>query len=109
MDWRSLCDVADKFGIPSLRKTAVPKMEVYLEGLLKAGLPGTMDFVWEVRNIYELGSHKDSTAIEVAAKLTWRNFAELRKREDFQELTDKHPEFLRAVLDHAARDGVSSQ
>jgi len=110
MDWHALCNVAKQFGIPSLRRPAVAKLQVYLEDLLEQGFAGDKDcvddFVDEIQSIYRSGNYKDSPAIEVAAKLTCKNFAELRKYEDFIDLTDLYPEFLRAVLDHAAREAM---
>lgn len=111
MDWRELRGVSNQFGISSLRKSAMVKLEVYLEDLLQQGLSGDEngidDFVWEVEDVYK--NHKDSEATELIAKLTCKNFANLRKHEAFNELTDKYPEFLRAVLDHAAHDGMLGQ
>jgi hypothetical protein len=113
MDFRTLCDVANEFGIPSLRKTAVPKMEVYSGGLLEKEVSGTKtglgDFVFIVRHMYESDIRKDPMAFEMVAKLMWKNFAELRKYWDSNDLMDEHPEFMRAVLDYAAREGTLCQ
>lgn len=113
MNWRELCGVVDKFGIPSLRKSAIAKLEVHLKDLLEQGLSGDQnaidDFVWEVQNIYRPGNIKDSGAIELTAKLTCKHFTDLRKHEGFNDLTDEYPEFLRAVLDHAAHEGLLGQ
>ena len=53
MDWRELRGVSNQFGISSLRKSAMAKLEVYLEDLLQQGLSGDEngidDFVWEVK------------------------------------------------------------
>jgi hypothetical protein len=113
MDFRTLCDVSNESSIPSLRKTAVPKMEVYFEGLLKKEASGTKtglgDFVFMVRHMYESDIRKDPMAFEMVAKLMWKNFAELRKHWDSTDLMDEYPEFMRAVLDYAAREGTLGQ
>ncbi len=65
--------------------------------------------MWEVWEIYRSENYKDSEAIELTAKLTCKHLTDLRKHEAFNELTDKYPEFLRAVLNHAAREGMLGQ
>ena len=92
MDWKALCSVANQFGIPSLRRPAVAKLQVYLEDLLKQGFAGDKDciddFVCGIRSIYWSENFKDSPVIVVAATLTCKHFAELRKYEDSNDLTD---------------------
>lgn len=89
------------------------KLESHFEDLLKQGLSGDKEnidyFVWEVRMIYMSEDNKDSGAVELTAKLTCKNSASLRKHDAFNEVTDRYPEFLRAVLDHAAREGMLGQ
>jgi hypothetical protein len=88
-------------------------MEVYFEGLLKKEASGTKtglgDFVFMVRHMYESDIRKDPMAFEMVAKLMWKNFAELRKHWDSTDLMDEYPEFMRAVLDYAAREGTLGQ
>jgi hypothetical protein len=113
MDFRTLCDVSNESGIPSLRKTAVPKMEVYFEGLLKKEASGTKtglgNFVFMVRHTYESDIRKDPMAFDMVAKLMWKNFAEQRKHWDCNYLMDEHPEFMRAVLDYPAHEVTLGQ
>ena len=65
--------------------------------------------MWEVREIYMSENYKDPEAIELAAKLTCKHLTLFRKHGAFNELTDRYPEFLRAVLNRAAREGMLGQ
>lgn len=98
MHWRELSGVVSKFGVPSLRKSAMARLEIHLEDLLKQGFSGDREsidyFVSEVREIYMSENYKDSEAIELTAKLTCKHFKDLRKHEAFNDLTDRYPEFL---------------
>jgi hypothetical protein len=89
------------------------KLGIHLGDQLKQGFSGDQKsiayFVWEVREIYVSENYKDSEAIELTAKLTCKNLANLRKHEAFNDLTNKYPEFLRAVLDRAVREGMLGQ
>lgn len=107
-DWKELCDAADGFGIPSLREHATNKLEAYLQGLLESSESGReFDlFIEEVRDLLQTTDEK-SAATEVMARLTYKHFSELRKHERFDDLTDDYPWFSRAMLDYAAREGMS--
>lgn len=113
MHWRELFGVVNQFGIPSLRKSAMARLESHLEDLLKQGFSGGQKsighFVWEVRQIYISENYKDSEATELTAKLTCKHFVALREHEAFNDLTDQYPEYSRTVLDHAAREGMLGQ
>lgn len=109
-DWMSVCDAADGFEIPSLRKHAMDMLEAPLQGLLNKGISGDgsaiEEFVGEIVVIRDSADGEETSAMEVVVKLISRNFAELRKHEAFNDLTSEDPELSRAVLDYAAREGL---
>ncbi|GAB7328788.1 hypothetical protein MBLNU13_g00680t1 [Cladosporium sp. NU13] len=100
-----ICSVPDEvflavlrhlYGVPSSPededKDVIPAMDWRkLCGVVNQfGIPSLLQDVYK--------NHKDSEATELIAKLAWKNIANLRKHEAFNELTDKCPELLRAVL-----------
>jgi hypothetical protein len=115
-DWVGLCDAAEGFGITSLRKKTVQRLEAYLGGLLQVGLSqfaqDTEDytsmeqFVQVVETIQDSKDGETTAAFQVAAKLCCKHFTALRKHHIFNALTDSCPKFVRAVMDYAAREGM---
>jgi hypothetical protein len=115
-DWVGLCHAADGFGITSLRKKTVQRLEAYLGGLLQVGLSqfaqDTEDytsmeqFVQVVETIQDSKDGETTAVFEVVAKLCCKHFTALRNHHIFNALTDSCPNFFRAVMDYAAREGM---
>ena len=112
--WVSLCDAADEYEVPSLRKYIKDKLETHLETLLEKGLSGAetamQQFVELVTEIYEAAEKEETAALEVIAKLICNHYPALRRQGSFAELMEESmgdcSEFLQAVVVCAARDGI---
>jgi hypothetical protein len=113
-DWVDLCDAAEGFEVPSLRKYIKDKLEARLESLLVKGLPGpevAMErFVTLITDIYKAEVGERTAVMEVIAKMITKYHPALCKHATFGDLMEESlgdcSRFFGSVADYAAREGL---
>lgn len=114
--WVDLCDAAEGFEVPTLRKYIKDKLEERLEYLLVKALPGAEvameHFVKLITDIYKAEIGERTAALEVIATLITRYHPKLCKHVTFadlmEELLGDCTSFYGSVVDYAVRGGIRS-
>jgi len=113
-DWVSLCQTAQGFEVPSLRKYIKEKLEAHLEDLIEKGLSGSeaamQQCVELLTEIYETVAGRQTAAVEVIAKLICKHYSGLGRHATFTDMMDDSlgdcAGFFNSMVEYAARDGL---
>lgn len=109
-DWHNFFDAADGFGVPSMRNHTMNCLEAHLRDPLRKGLSGDetamQRLAAQITEMHETADGKETAAIEIAAKLIWKNYTELSKHDIFVDAMEECSGFFKSVLDCAVSDGL---
>lgn len=109
--WSQLHEVAYTFGVPSLQKLAVDRLERLLTELVVNPDTGTLVEEDKLSDFFDVMEEENaivghgSANVDVILKLCCKHFTQLLGCVRFISITNKNAEFCRLMLEYAARQG----